>query len=104
MAGIFLDNAAGAGSSPSRLMCQDYTLLLHKTAEPVQTSRLVLMWAKMGVFTASPSPDPFTMTVSTNFPPEFAAFSASLSLSKIRGLEVSCTSVTFFCELPASYL
>ena len=73
-AGIFLDNVAETGSSPSRLICQDYTLLLHKTAEPVQTSRLVLMWTKMGVFTASPRPNPFTMTVSTDFAAELPRF------------------------------
>lgn len=51
----------------------------------------------MGVFTVSPRPNPFTMTVSTNFSPEF---SKSLSLSKIRGLDWrSAASVTFFSML-----
>lgn len=64
-----------------------------RQAEPVQTSRLVLMWTKTCVITVSPSPNPSTMTISTNFS---QVFSNSLSLSKMRGLQVSCKTVIFF--------
>lgn len=51
------------------------------------------MWTKNGCVHCVPSPqNPFTMTVSTNFSPEF---SKSLSLSKIRGLEVSQLHISY---------
>lgn len=56
--------------------------MLHKTAEPVQTSRL-------GVFTVSKS---FTMKVSASFSSASAVF-----LPKMRGLKVSGASVTVVC-------
>lgn len=53
---IFLENVAEAGWSPSRLMCQDDKLLLHKTAEPNQTLECSPYVDKMGVLVAEPTP------------------------------------------------
>lgn len=100
------------GSSPSRLFCQDYTLQLHKTAEPLQTSKTCPYVDKNGRPRAAhhphppdphlpPCPDPFTATGST---PKSPLFRVSVALADQGPPEVGITSVSCFCDLPAGYL
>lgn len=92
------------GLSPSRLICHDYKLLLHKTAKLVQTSRPVFMWTKTGVFTVSLSPNPFTTSASANFSPASVASFQSVFHSQWWGAQRSAAhqlhfSVTYTGQL-----
>lgn len=71
-------------SPPCFIKYQDCILILHKTAEPVQTSRL-------GVSTVS---KPFTMKAPTSFSPASAVL-----LSKMWGLKVNATPDTVLCVI-----
>lgn len=78
------------GSSPPRLICQDYTLQLHKTAEPPQTSKTCPYVDKNGCvlspLSLPPTPPLPTKSIYRDWIDRLLPVEPPLSLSKIRGL------------------
>lgn len=75
------------GSSPPRLICQGYTLQLHKTAEPPQTSKTCPYVDKNGCVLSPPPHLPLTTkSIYRDWIDRLLPVEPPLSLSKIRGL------------------